>query len=213
MKPIDPCIVPFSTRTLFLALIPLLALFCANARTSPPPMHPPATKEELQQRLLRFADSLHKRADAEAERFSAALGITLTPIENAPKYYEALSQPLAGGYLFTVSSLHGTKYFTMNSVRVFPPDGQDPVRATDPPCIWDAADFSRKLEAIGFDSWEGDTSPPHGMPYQGGRKWSHWRPIDNNGHGVAASLLIYDVGPAGASRECVYGIQFRGDDA
>jgi len=212
MKPIDPRIAPFSTRTLFLALIPLLALSCANARTSPPPMHPPATKEELQQRLLRFADSLHKRADAEVEQFAAAMGITLTPIENAPTYYEALSQPLAGGYLFAVRSLHGTKDSTMNSVRVFPPDGQGPVRAADPPCIWDAADFSRQLRAIGFNPWKVETSP-HGAPFQGGRIWPHWRLIDNDGHGVAASLLIYDVGPTNASRECVYGMRFTGDDA
>ncbi|WP_152979531.1 hypothetical protein [Stenotrophomonas daejeonensis] len=211
MKPIDPRIAPFSTRKLFLVLIPLLALSCANARTSPPPVHPPATKEELQQRLLRFADSLHKRADAEAEQFAAALGISLIPIENTSKHYKAVSQPLAGGYLFAVSSLHGTKDFTMNSIWVFPPDGQDPVRAIDPPCIWDAADFSRQLRAIGFNPWEGETSP-HGAPFQGGRIWPHLRLIDNDGHGVTASLLIYDVGPTNASRECVYGMRFAGGE-
>lgn len=159
----------------------------------------------LQEQLLRYAATLKERKDASAQGFASALGVTFAPSKPGSSLGHAI-RPLSNGYAFVATTLPNPPDFPFNEVRVLLPDGKGPLGRDTTICFWDAGDFSKRLEAIGFKRYgQGD--------FQGGWLRQHWRAIGDGREGVSASLLLYRTSESGKSRECVYGVRFGGGEA
>jgi hypothetical protein len=197
-----------------IAVASLLTLSVASARTPEATNAPSETAAEtgqttlvqLQARLLGFADSLRKPSDLSAAAFSSALGVSLTPIEPGSDSMQARKQPLAGGYSFFAQATPDAPGFAFTEASFSLPGLKSPAQEVSPPCLWDAEEASRKLEAMGYKRG-GQIAFHQGWLRQ------HWRPIGDGKQIVSASLLIYRSGDGQASTECVYGIRFRGGNA
>ncbi|MCW4454658.1 hypothetical protein OK348_07590 [Flavobacterium sp. MXW15] len=161
------------------------------------------TLDELQDRLLRHAETLKVPADAGKEKFAAALGVVDFVIGRPGTEYEIAIQPMTDGYSFVASTMPSSSGFPMNEVRVMLPDGRGPVRRPVSVCLWEAAEFSKRLEAIGY-------KPGPKFDFQRGWIQSHWRPIGEGKQGFGVNLLIYRVGSDEVRRDCVYGVIFDG---
>lgn len=141
------------------------------------------------------------------KRVEEMLGIKFDPPKDLAVSRRVLrSLPLANGYTLYVSHSPEKKGFSFINLLIGLPDKQDPTRILAATCVWDAADFSAKLGAMGYK--RGGQ-----RPFQGGTLRQHWRAIHNGAQGFSVALLIYETTANGASRECVYGVQIDGGDA
>lgn len=193
-----------------LSLVLLVAMpsACARQAASSAPKASPSgavSMHEFQARLLRYAGTLKTRGDSDKERFASALGVTFAPAKPGSSSERAI-RPLADGYAVVATTLPNPPDFPYNEVRVLLPDGRAPLDRDTTVCFWDANDFSRRLEEMGFKR--------HGQrDFQRGWLRQHWRAIGDGKEGVSASLLLYRTSDGGKSKECVYGIRFGGGEA
>ncbi|WP_238691688.1 hypothetical protein [Xanthomonas arboricola] len=163
--------------------------------------------QQIEAGLLRFAASLERPGDMSHKRVEEMLGIKLDPPKDLAVSRRVLrSLPLANGYTLYMSHSPEKKGFSFINMLVGLPDKHDPTRVPDAACIWDAADLSAKLEAMGYKR-SGQ------RPFQGGIQRQHWRAIQNGAQGFSVALLIYATTASGTRRECVYGAQIDGSDA
>ncbi|MEA9554538.1 hypothetical protein VC273_00935 [Xanthomonas nasturtii] len=163
--------------------------------------------QQIEAGLLRFAASLEQPGDMSHKRVEEMLGIKFDPPKDLAVSRRVLrSLPLANGYTLYVSHSPEKKGFSFINLLIGLPDKQDPTRILAATCVWDAADFSAKLGAMGYK--RGGQ-----RPFQGGTLRQHWRAIHNGAQGFSVALLIYETTANGASRECVYGVQIDGGDA
>lgn len=193
---------------LALALVLVTTTACAHPSAgapSPKQSPTPMTLDELQDRLLRHAETLKVPADAGKEKFAAALEVDFV-LEKPGGSSEIAIQPMTDGYSFVASTMPSSSGFPMNEVRVMLPDGRGPVRRPVSVCLWEAAEFSKRLEAIGY-------KPGPIFDFQRGWRQSHWRPIGEGEQVFSVILLIYRVGSDEARRDCVYGVTFDGGNA
>jgi len=162
--------------------------------------------QEVEHRLLRYADSLKAPADLDYKRIGSAFGIKLTgPADAAHSSRNVKDVPLAGGFTLYATHSPAEKGFSSIEVVVNLPSGRDPTRVSTDICIWDAAALSQQLQAIGYK--RGGQ-----RPFQGGWMRQHWRSINDSTQGFSVTLLIYRVGDQASSRECVRGVQIDGGD-
>ncbi|WP_369940703.1 hypothetical protein [Xanthomonas medicagonis] len=162
--------------------------------------------QDLEHRLLRYADSLKAPADLDYRRMEAAFGIKFNkPADAAHSWRNAKDVPLAGGFTLYATHSPAEKGFSSIEAVVNLPDGRDPTRVPTDICIWDAAKLSQQLETIGYR--RGGQ-----RPFQGGWMRQHWRSIRDNTQGFSVALLIYRIGDQARSRECVRGVQIDGGE-
>jgi len=206
---------PQSIALLLLALAAILPSACARTPggTGEAP-HPTAKSantanisvQDLEHRLLRYADSLKAPADLGYQRVESAFGIKLTqPADAAHSWRNVKDVPLAGGFTLYATHSPAEKGFSSIEVMVNLPSGRDPTRVPTDICIWDAAALSQQLQTIGYKRG-GQRS------FQGGWMRQHWRSINDDAQGFSVALMIYRVGDQANSRECVRGVQIDGGD-
>jgi len=206
---------PPSIALFLLALTAMLPSACARTpeKTGEAPHSTAAAAstanisvQDLERRLLRYADALKAPADLDYPRMEAAFGIKLDPPADAAHSWREVKQaPLANGFLLYATHSPAEKGFSRMEVAVSLPGGKDPARTPNEICIWDAATLSQQLEAIGYK--RGGQ-----RPFQGGWMRQHWRPINDGKQGFSVALLIYRSGDEITARECVYGAQIDGGD-
>lgn len=217
------------TLVLFVALTSMLSSACARpseeannlpaapsstshapaVRSSPTALTQNATLsiQEVETKLLKFAESLKEPRDMSYKRMEEILSIKFDPPKDLAVSRRVLKNlRLAHGYTLYVSHSPEKKGFSFINLLIGLPDKQEPTRVTNAACVWDAAEFSAKLEAVGYK--RGGQ-----RPFQGGTLRQHWRAIENGARGFSIALLIYETTTNGASRECVYGVQIDGGDA
>ncbi|WP_435003764.1 hypothetical protein [Xanthomonas arboricola] len=163
--------------------------------------------QQIEAGLLRFAASLEQPGDMSHKRMEEMLGITFDPPKDLAVSRRVLRNlPLANGYTLYVSHSPEKKGFSFINMLIGLPDKHDPTRVPDAACVWDAADLSAKLEAMGYK--RGGQ-----RPFQGGTQRQHWRAVQDGAQGFSVALLIYETTAGGTKRECVYGAQIDGGDA
>jgi len=206
---------PQSKALFLLALVAVLSSACARtAEMTGEAPHPTATAagtasisvQDLERRLLRYADSLKAPTDLDYRRMEAAFSIKLTePVDSAHAWRDVKDAPLAGGFTLYATHSPAEKGFSGIEVMVNLPGGRDPTRVPTDICIWDAAALSQQLQAIGYK--RGGQ-----RPFQGGWMRQHWRSVKDDTQGFSVALLIYRTGDQTSSRECVRGVQIDGSD-
>lgn len=214
------------TLFLFLVLISMLPSACArpsenasalSATTSPLPavdsepaglsQNASLSIQDIETNLLRFAASLKQPSDMSYRRVEEILGIRFEPPKDLAVSRRVLkSLPLAHGYTLYVSHSPQKKGYSFSNLLIGLPDQQDPALSLNAQCVWNAAEFSKKLEAMGY-------TRGGQRPFQGGMLRQHWRPVQNGAQGFSVALMIYETNDGGAKRECVYGAQIDGGDA
>ncbi|WP_325176184.1 hypothetical protein [Xanthomonas hortorum] len=164
------------------------------------------SNQELEARLLQFADAFKVPEDMSYTRLESALGMKLGPAsEPASPWHVVKDVALADGYTFYATHFPAKKGFSSMEVAVALPNPIDPTRTPTSVCIWDAAALSQKLEAMGYK--RGGQ-----RPFQAGWLRQHWRSIDNGKQGFSVALLIYRTSQESGSRECAFGVQIDGGD-
>jgi hypothetical protein len=162
--------------------------------------------QDLEHRLLRYADSLKAPADLGYQHMASMLGIGLAePADAAHSWRNVKKLLLADGFTLYATHSPAEKGFSSIEVVVNLPSGHDPTRVPTDICIWDAAELSQQLEAMGYR--RGGQ-----RPFQGGWIRQHWRSLANDTQGFSIALLIYRIGDQAGSRECARGIQIDGGD-
>lgn len=191
----------------------LSALSSACARAPAPAAVPnqqdhaarPLALSELQHRLIGYARSVKHSSDISPEKFSSTFDVTLQPVEPGAIGGEAKRQALAGGYTFYASFVGFPQpaQLPIHEVILFPQGGKGLTEGDDNPCLWEAADAGRSLEAAGYRR-AGD------IAFQRGRLQRYWRPLDTEGMIFDSSLLTYQSQLGGIAKTCVYGMRFSG---
>lgn len=179
------------------------------ARSAPTTVTQEATLsiQQIETGLLRFAASLERPGDMSHKRVEEMLGIKFDPPKDLAVSRRVLrSLALANGYTLYVSHSPEKNGFSFINMLIGLPDKYDPTRVPDAACVWDAADLSAKLEAMGYK--RGGQ-----RPFQGGTQRQHWRALKSGAQGFSVALLIYETTAGGTRRECVYGAQIDGGDA
>ena len=203
---------PQSIALFLLALAAMLPSACARTpgKTGEAPYPTASTAgisvQDLEGKLLRYADALKAPVDLDYQRMESALGIKLAePADSAHSWRVVKDAPLAGGFTLYATHSPAEKGFSSIEVIVNLPSGRDPTRVPTDICIWDAAALSQQLQAIGYK--RGGQ-----RPFQGGWMRQHWRSINDDTQGFSVALMIYRVGDQANSRECVRGVQIDGGD-
>lgn len=159
----------------------------------------------LQHRLVAYAASLHESSDASEEKFSRAMEITLTPVEERRAGGEAKDQPMADGYAFYAS--YGSPTRSMKAphhgVSIYRPGKKALTEDPQAPCFWAASTAGEALAASGYERG-GERA------YQRGRLQQYRRTSSDGSTVFYADLLTYTTG-APSPKGCVYEVRFSGD--
>jgi len=177
----------------------------AGAPSNSPASVRPISVSELQQRLVAYAASLHEPSDASEEKFSRAMEITLTPVEEGSTGREAKDQPMADGYAFYASYGSPTRGMKApyHGVSIYRPGKKSLTEDPQAPCFWAASTAGESLAASGYERG-GERA------YQRGRLQQYRRTSSDGGTVFYADLLTYSTG-APSPKVCVYEVRFSGD--
>ncbi|WP_313320649.1 hypothetical protein [Stenotrophomonas sp.] len=139
--------------------------------------------EKLQSSIISFAESFKRPGDLTGESLAKSLGIPLTLSTDG-------SNVLASGGLRLANSFSYEVIFDDNfkskeaRISFCMPGGVDPFSTPSPPCLLKADEFTKKLEAVGYDSNE---------DYYWDPSWlrQHSRPIHNSEKVAIVTLRLY----------------------
>lgn len=187
-----------------IALMLAVALSTTACAQGPAPVRP-LSASDLQQRLVAYAASLHEPSDASEEKFSRAMEITLTPVEEGRAGGEAKDQPMEDGYAFYASYGSSTRSMKApyHGVSIYRPGKKALTEDPQAPCFWAASTAGEALTASGYERG-GERA------YQRGRLQQNRRTSSDGGTVFYADLLIYSTG-ARSPKVCVYEVRFSGD--
>lgn len=199
-----------SRQLLMMALVAMLSIACSRAQAPDAEADKPAeaamSLDELQDRLIEYADSLKEPEEAWKERFASVFGVQLV-LKDPNGEVEIARGELADGYAFRVMTMPEKDRFANGDIAVILPDNTIPAGHSSLICIWDADEFSRRLEGIGFVNRVQ-------LEFRQGWERIHWRPIRDGGQGFGVNLWIYKYGVEEDSlKDCVYGVRFYGGNA
>lgn len=164
------------------------------------------SNQELEARLLQFADAFKVPEDMSYTRLESALGMKLGPAsEPASPWHVVKDVALADGYTFYATHFPAKKAFQAWRLRWL-----CPIPSTQRARRHPSAFGTRQRSRRSWRPWV--TSAAGSALFQAGWLRQHWRSIDNGKQGFSVALLIYRTSQESGSRECAFGVQIDGGD-
>lgn len=174
---------------LTLTLVVMLSTACTRAQVPDAGAGKPAeaamSLDELQDRLIEYADSLKEPEEAWKERFASMLGVRFT-LDSPGGAREVANRALADGYSFAATTMPSKNGFVRGTVLILLPDGTTQIENDIPECVWDADDLTRRLEGIGFVNRVQ-------LEFRQGWERIHWRPIRDGGAGLRRESMDLQI--------------------